>query len=69
MKGLKKIVAMVSLLLILSMGTGGVALAGVSETPGASLCGTAESPGVTLSEVDETPSLAEAILFIATLIM
>ena len=68
MKGLKKVMAVVSLVLVMSMG-GQVALAGVSETPGARLCGTGETPGVTLNGVGETPGFAEVILFMATLIM
>ena len=68
MKVLKKVMAVVSLVLVMSMGAQ-VALAGVSETPGARLYGTMETPGVTLSAVGESPGFAEIILFMATLIM
>ena len=68
MKGLKKVIAIVLLLLVTSMGSQS-ALAGVAETPGESLCGTTESPGVNLSGVGETPGFAEVVLFMATLIL
>ena len=68
MKGLKKVMAIVSLVLVMSMGSQ-AALAGVAETPGAPLCGTAESPGATLSGVGETPGFFEAVLFMAALIV
>lgn len=68
MKGLKKVMVIVSLVLVMSM-SAQLTLAGVAETPGARLCGTIETPGVTASGVGETPGFVEAILFIATLIM
>ncbi|MBA3805397.1 MAG: hypothetical protein H0X14_06760 [Acidobacteria bacterium] len=68
MKALKKVLVIVSLMLVMSMGAQ-AALAGVSETPGARLCGTGETPGVTRSGVGESPGFIEAILFMATLVM
>jgi len=72
MRRLKKVAAIVSLMMVISMGAN-VALAGTQETPGYSLRVTTE---VTTDEADmsatgvmETPGFDEMILFAMTLIM
>ena len=67
MKRLKKVMAVVLLALVVGM-SGGLALAGPSESPGRK--GTAESPGITVTGTAESPGFYDAtIVFMATLIM
>jgi hypothetical protein len=63
MKRLKKVVAVVSLVMLISM-SAPHALAGAVETPGVVVSGEMEASGAV-----ETPGFTAVILFMATLIM
>jgi hypothetical protein len=69
MRRLKKVAAIVSLWMVISMSASFSALAGTQEQPGHSLRITAEAPGVSATGVIETPGFDEIILFTMMLMM
>ncbi|HVG35372.1 MAG TPA: hypothetical protein VM911_20060 [Pyrinomonadaceae bacterium] len=72
MRRLKKVAAIVSLVMVISTGAN-VALAGTQETPGHSLRiateGTTDNANVRMTGVMETPGFDEIILFAMMLMM
>jgi hypothetical protein len=68
MRRLKKIAAIVSLVMVISTGAN-VALAGTQEQPGHSIRVTAETSDASATGVIETPGFDEIILFTMMLMM